>query len=117
MRELRAKAPPSATLLRNPPDFDQQLAAADVVICSGGGTLLEAMALGKPAVVLPQTTAEESHARSHAETGACTFAESLPQVLNDETLRQSLMQAARRRVDGRGAGRIAELALKLLNHS
>lgn len=110
---LRQAAPPAAIVLRNPPDFDARLAAADVVVCGGGGTLLEAMYLGKPVVVLPQTEAEHSHARTHAEAGACVFADALPGVFADERLRLSLIEKARARVDGRGAARIAEIALKL----
>lgn len=113
--ELRAAAGPNVILLRNPPDFDQQLAAADVVLCSGGGTLLESLAMGKPTVVFPQTPAEHTHAQSHVEAGACVLAERLPQVLSDETLRQSLVATAYRRVDGKGTRRIAEAAVELLH--
>ena len=114
-KQIRAASPPGVQILRNPPDFDSHLAAADLVVCSGGGTLLEALALGKPAVVLPQTGAESSHARSHVEAGACVLANEFGRVLADADLRQKLAQNAIQRVDGRGVNRIAATAMKCLS--
>ncbi len=112
--EIRGAAQPSMTLLRAPEDYDAILSRADVVLCSGGGTLLESMCLGKVAVVYPQTPAEENHARFHAAAGACVMRESMPEVMRDATLRNSLVAKAHRQVDGRGAERIAEAAMWLL---
>jgi len=114
-KDLRLASPGNFLILRNPIDFDQHLANADVVLCSGGGTLLESLSLGRPTVVFPQNDAEETHARFHVEAGACVFADSLRQVLADHGLRNSLVEKARRQVDGRGVERIAEAALELLH--
>jgi spore coat polysaccharide biosynthesis predicted glycosyltransferase SpsG len=113
--EIRVAAPRHFRFLRNPTDFDQQLAGADVVLCSGGGTLLESLSLGKPTVVFPQNEAEEAHARFHLKARACVFADSLQQVLSDQPLRNSLSQNAQKQVDGLGLERITKAALELLH--
>jgi len=113
-RELRATVPNEVIIIRNPSNYDDLLSSADLVICSGGGTLLETLAVGRPAVVLPQTPHEEVHARSHVNAGACVFSCDLPLVLSDPLLRRSLAKAAIRRVDGEGVRRIADAALSLL---
>lgn len=112
--EVRQFAPMHSKVLRMPQDYDEILASADLVLCSGGGTLLESMCLGKPTVVYPQTPAEQNHALYHAEAGACVMASSLMEVLNSVDLRKSLVAKAHARVDGLGAIRIAETALNLL---
>ncbi len=110
---LYQTATASFRILKNPDDFDALLASSDVVICGGGGTLLEAMYLGKAAVVLPQTAAEASHARFHVNAGAAVFAEQLARILLDDAFRFSTMEKARNRVNGCGARNIAELAKEL----
>lgn len=114
-QELRAAAFDGVTILRNPTDYDERIAAADLVVCSGGGTLLEAMAMGKASVVLPQTPAEEAHAEFHEACGACLFPRELPRVLADSAFRKDVAQKARDRVDGKGVLRIAEQAMELLH--
>lgn len=114
-QDIRLTAPGHFVFLRNPTDFDQHLAGADVVLCSGGGTLLESLSLGRPTIVFPQNEAEEAHAGFHVQAGACVFADSLRQVLADHGLRNSLVEKARRQVDGRGVERIAQAALELLH--
>lgn len=114
-QEIRNAAPGNFEFLRNPTDFDQHLADADIVLCSGGGTLLESLSLGRPTVVFPQNEAEEAHAWFHAQVGACVFADSLRQILAGHGLRNSLVEKARRQVDGRGVERIAQAALELLH--
>jgi len=111
---IRAGAPKIFRLLRNPPDFDRHLAEADVVLCSGGGTLLESLSLGKPTVVFPQNEAEEAHGRMHLQAGACVFADSLTLLLREHALRFALAKNARRQVDGRGVARIAQAVLELM---
>lgn len=115
--EIREAAWASVRVLRDPLDYDTLLADADIVICSGGGTLLESLCLGKPIVVLPQTDAEERHALSHKKLGACAMADSLASVVASFELRNSLIAKAYPQVDGRGAERIAEAALTLLRHT
>ena len=113
--EIRRSAPPSSLVVRAPENFAAILSTANVVLCSGGGTLLESMCLGKVAVVYPQTPAEENHALFHALAGACIMRGSMPEVMRSAALRNSLVAKAHQQVDGRGAERIAEAALRLLN--
>jgi spore coat polysaccharide biosynthesis predicted glycosyltransferase SpsG len=111
--EVRTLAGDRFRVVRNPSEFDDLLAGADVILTSGGTTLLEALCLGKPTVVFPQNVAETAHANLYVKAGACVWAESLPQVLSDAGLRQSLAAEAARRVDGRGVERIAAAAVEL----
>jgi len=46
------------TTLINPPDFEAHLAGCRWAVTNGGTTMLEAMSLGKPVHVIPQTAAE-----------------------------------------------------------
>jgi spore coat polysaccharide biosynthesis predicted glycosyltransferase SpsG len=114
-QEVRAVCPVNFRVVRNPVDFDQYLAAANVVLCSGGGTLLEALCLGRPSVVFPQSDAEKRHAEIYVKGGACVFSEKLEMVLTDETFRVALSERAQERVDGRGVERIVDEAIGLLN--
>lgn len=113
--KIRAAVIPPNTVVRAPDNYEQILAEADVVLCSGGGTLLEAMCLGKPVVVFPQTIAEESHSQSHANSHACVLSPSLRFVLESEELRSELAANAYRRIDGQGSKRIVEASLRLLH--
>lgn len=112
---LRSVALGEMTFPRNPTEFDRYLAEADVVMCSGGGTLLEALSLGKPTIVFPQNEAEKFHALFHFQAGACVFSDSLYRVLTDSFLRKYLSEKACRQVDGLGVERIAKAAIELLN--
>ncbi len=112
--EIRAAVPRGVKVLRDPPGYHDLLAESDLVLCSGGGTLLESMCLGKPVVVFSQTVAEERHALSHAHAGACVMETSLEAVLASAELRNSIATNAYARVDGRGAERILDAAVKLL---
>lgn len=74
-------------------DMDRMLAAADLVICRGGGTTVaELAAVGRPAVIVPYPHHKDRqqlhNARVLADRGAAIVIEE-PQ-LNPETLRQYL---------------------------
>jgi len=113
-REISRAAPTGAQILKAPSNYDLLLASADLVLCSGGGGLLECMCLGKVAVVYPQSPAEEKHARFHADSRACVMANSLADVLASEKLREEISSSAQQKVDGLGAKRIANLVERLL---
>lgn len=113
--EIRAAASPPTHVVRAPDDYDLIMSKADVVLCSGGGTLLEMMCLGKPVVVFPQTSAEESHTRLYVKAGACVMADSLDAVMGSAELRNALALNAHRIVDGLGVQRIAKSAINLLS--
>ena len=83
---------------------------ADVVLCGGGGTLLESMTIGVPAVVFQQTHSEKVFAEFVAAHGGCWLA---PELHRFEFLSKSLRLAqslkARNLVDGYGAMRIGKI--------
>jgi len=54
----------------NPSDFEKRLLASSWVITNGGGSMFEAMYLGKAAVILPQTTEERVIAEEFLRQGA-----------------------------------------------
>lgn len=110
--EIR-EASPTASVVRNPGNFEDLLAGADVVLTSGGGTMLEALCLGKPTVIFPQNEAERAHAAPLVAAGACVWPEELQRVLSDRDLRGGLAENAQREVDGGGVKRIAAAALSL----
>jgi spore coat polysaccharide biosynthesis predicted glycosyltransferase SpsG len=114
-QEVRAMRPANFLVVRNPRDFDRHLASASVVLCSGGGTLLEALCLGRPTVVFPQSDAERRHAGMYVSAGACVFADKLGLVLGDEKFRVELSEQAGKRVDGLGLERIVDEAIGLLH--
>lgn len=101
-----------------PPDFDQLLGSADLVICNGGGTLLEALCLGRLVAVLPQTPAETSFAQIFCEQKACIWAQEMGQII--ETSQQERLEFAQRAasiVDGQGLARITTVLTGLADPS
>ena len=111
--QVRAAAPANFSVVRNPASFEELLAEADVVLTSGGTTLLEALCLGKPVIAFPQNDGETAHAAQFVEKGACAWADSLPRVFEDAGLRRSMAEKAARELDGRGVERVAAVALEL----
>jgi spore coat polysaccharide biosynthesis predicted glycosyltransferase SpsG len=112
-REIRKIAPNGTLILNAPSTYDLVLASADLVLCSGGGGLLECMCLGKATVVYPQSLAEESHARFHAKSHSCAMESCLADMLTSEKRRQELSANAYQKVDGLGAKRIANIVKRL----
>lgn len=91
-----------------------ELAQADLVVCAGGVTLLEALALGRPTVVV---TIAENQRRS--VTGTVGAGAAVPATLadaasvaaalaRDPDRRRALGRAAAELVDGRGPERVAD---------
>jgi spore coat polysaccharide biosynthesis predicted glycosyltransferase SpsG len=97
----------------NPDDFEQRLAYADVVLCGGGGTLLEAMYLGRPCIVFAQSPEEKAHAALYVSVSACVWPDRLADVLACAKLRSSLSYSAAQQVDGRGVDRIRSKLMEL----
>ena len=99
-------------ILHDPDDFDRRLAKADVVLCGGGGTLLEAMHLGRPCVVFAQNNAEKSHAAIYQRMGACAWPEQLDNLISSQRARLSMSTELQQLVDGHGVLRIASVLLE-----
>jgi len=101
-----------------------ELAAAAVVVCAGGVTLYEACALGRPAVAVALTNAQQLTIDAIARRGAAVnargadsaaprVAAAVERLLRRQAERESLAVEGRRLVDGRGAFRVAD-ALRML---
>lgn len=112
LKDLLAGVPHE--IIFNPEDFERRLSNADVVLCGGGGTLLEAMHLGKPCVVFAQNTDEREHAACYERRGACVWPEQLADVLQNHQLRLDLAHMAVQQVDGQGVARITSKLLEQL---
>jgi spore coat polysaccharide biosynthesis predicted glycosyltransferase SpsG len=90
---------------------------SDMVIGSGGVTLLERMALGKPSISIPVSSNQEQQIELSGLMGA-TFAvasdlhdinNGLEFILNNYKGREKMSRTARYLVDGNGAKRTASV--------
>lgn len=94
----------------SPNQIGKLFAEADLIICGGGGTLLEAMCVGTPAMVIPQNEAELRHAASLAEREACWLTDDVEwEYMIPVINREKRSICARACVDGRGAERICDV--------
>jgi spore coat polysaccharide biosynthesis predicted glycosyltransferase SpsG len=89
------------------------LAAADLVVCGAGGTMVEACAAGVPAAVTVLAPNQAPIARALERAGAVVrIDDAEPEAAvaalgGDRARRAELTRAARAAVDGRGADRVA----------
>ena len=94
----------------SPKDMGILFENADLVFCGGGGTLLEALCVGTPAVVMAQNDAELRHAKSLAQRNACWIADEINwEVVSQQQNRKKRADCARACVDGMGADRIGDV--------
>lgn len=93
----------------SPRNMGQLFADADLVFCGGGGTLLEVICVGTPAIVIAQNDAELRHAASLAKRGACWLSNQaewgLVSAIENRT---ECARSAKACVDGLGAERICD---------
>lgn len=111
-------------------DMPARFAAADVVVCrAGASTISELCAAGRPAILVPYPHAADDHQRHNAETlreaGAAvmladdelngeTLAAVVAQLAGDPDRRREMARAARALAQPDAAGRIADVADRLL---
>lgn len=106
----------------SPANMDKLLEDADLVFCGGGGTLLEAMCVGIPAIVIAQNEAELRHAKSLARREACWLLDDTTwEIVSQVNNRRRRSERAQACVDGRGAERICniiaeQIILKVKDH-
>lgn len=100
----------------SPSNMGKLFEDADLVFCGGGGTLLEAICVGIPAIVIAQNEAELRHAKSLAQRGACWLVDQTDwELVNVFENREKLSKCAQACVDGRGAERICDVIEQQLN--
>ena len=97
------------------------LSGADLVLCSGGMTVFEIAALGRPGVVLCQNIREERRMAAFVQHGTIlhlglgtevkegAICEATRCLLEDEKRLREMSEAGIRLVDGRGAARVASV--------
>ena len=105
-------------------DMSGLMARSDVAIAAAGSTLYELCCVGVPTVAAPVVDNQLANARGAARDGAClalrelgwderALAGELHGLARSRELRTGLSRRASSLVDGRGAGRIAELVLQI----
>ncbi|HXV59110.1 MAG TPA: glycosyltransferase [Vicinamibacteria bacterium] len=124
LEELLPRLSRQPTLLRNVEHMADILFESDLVICSGGMTVFEIAALGRPGVVLCQNAREKKRMESFERYGTIlhlglgtdvseeTIAEKTRELLLASERRRSMSEAGARLVDARGARRVAEVLMK-----
>jgi spore coat polysaccharide biosynthesis predicted glycosyltransferase SpsG len=106
----------------SPANMDKLLEDADLVFCGGGGTLLEAMCVGIPAIVIAQNEEELRHAKSLAQREACWLLDDTSwEIVSQVNNRRWRSERAQACVDGRGAERVCnviaeQIILKVKDH-
>lgn len=94
------------------------LARADLVVCAGGVTLLESLALGRPTVVVVVAENQARAAAAVVEAGAAVAAteddaaSTAAVLVDDRDRRMGLSSRARHLVDRRGPSRVASVVLR-----
>lgn len=101
-------------VLDNPPRYPRLLAECDWAVTNGGGSLFEALCLGKAVFVLPQSDAEMKIAEFVLDKGAILGIgiDNLRVFLPDELIH--VAESGVKLVDGRGAERISSIIKGLL---
>lgn len=126
-RELEALLPTLSLqpkVLKNVELMADTLFEADLVICSGGMTVYEIAALGRPGIVMCQNTRElqrmEKFARYGSivhlglgtELGQETIAAAARELLIDPDRRRAMSEAGARLVDGKGTQEVYDVMKK-----
>lgn len=104
------------TIHKSPSYISKLFEAADLVFCGGGGTLLEAIYVGIPAIVIAQNESELRHAKSLAQRQACWMLEDVDwEIVSSTDNRNKRSKYSRACVDGLGAERICDVIEQQLN--
>lgn len=110
------EVPAETEVIDAPSDLLHHFLAADVAICSGGQTSLEAAATGTPSITLSLAENQAPNTRLLQELGVTTaidpddeegLATALLHLVHDPTRRRQASERARACVDGYGAFRVA----------
>lgn len=95
-------------------NIETYMAKSDLIICGAGTTLLEAMFLGIPTIIVPQTEDETVFGKFIESQNGCVFAnlsendmENVLKMVKNCGFRKKMSDNAMRLVDGKGIERIA----------
>ena len=89
------------------------LLAADLVVCAGGQTMLEAAAAGAPCIAVPLVENQVDQVRRLADAGGVRLAArgdvagAVSELAGEYAARRALSERGQREVDGFGALRVA----------
>lgn len=112
-----ADVPAGVEAVHAPDGLGPELAAAGVVVTAGGVTMLEAMQLGRPTVVIVTAENQRRQVEGAAAAGAVTVAALgdvagiVEALVHDDRERSRLSGAARALIDGHGPERAASVLL------
>jgi spore coat polysaccharide biosynthesis predicted glycosyltransferase SpsG/CMP-N-acetylneuraminic acid synthetase len=118
---LLRRLPIRPRILRHVEHMADILVEGDVVLCSGGMTVFEIAALGRPGIVLCQNAKEEARMRSFAREGSIWnlglgteveesfLRDKARELLFDPEARRRMSEAGMRLVDAHGASRVANV--------
>ncbi len=119
--ELLKRLPYRPRILSHVEHMADILVEADLVLCSGGMTVFEIAALGRPGLVLCQNAKEEARMRRFArdgsiqhlglgtEVGEDVIGEGVSRLLGDRDARRTMSEAGAKLVDAFGATRVANV--------
>lgn len=101
-------------LLINPINFPKLLTECDWVVTNGGGCFFEALYLGKPAFVLPQSD-YELRIGQHAEKKMALLGIGIQNLKNFETKKMNeVVENGKKLIDGQGLSRITAIIKDLI---
>jgi spore coat polysaccharide biosynthesis predicted glycosyltransferase SpsG len=121
--QATVEAPDGVVPLVAPDSLLEPLLDADLVVTSGGQTMLEAAAAGTPCIVMSLVENQRRQVDRLAAVGAVRVADAndgnlaavISQLASDADARRELSRSAQRAVDGYGAHRIAYEIARLVS--
>ncbi len=104
-------------VMHSPRNVERLFGSNDVVFCGGGTTLLEAMSVGLPAFVIPQTSEELNHATYHKNSNCCFVVDDRLvgiSMINESRVLTKISKNGMKAIDQKGAEKIWNILKDLL---